>query len=198
MKELQARYRTKLFVATIVVSLLVIFAAEAGRFLVVDSPQPSDLILVLAGGTDRRPARALDLLHQGLAPRVLIDVPADARIYEFSQLELARKYVGHLPDASSVGICPIHGLSTREESHDVEKCLAPLDVKEVLIVTSDFHTRRALSIYRREIHGKSFSVAASHDDTQFGEHWWTHRQWAKTCADEWLRTLWWDGIERWR
>ena len=36
-----------------------------GRILVVDSPQPSDVIVVLAGETDRRPAHALQLLNQG-------------------------------------------------------------------------------------------------------------------------------------
>ena len=43
----------------------------------------------------------------------------------------------------------------------------------------------------------SFSVAAARDDKQFGSRWWTNRQWAKTCFDEWLRLLWWSSVERW-
>ena len=182
----------------VAVLLLITFAFTAGRILVVDAPQPSDLILVLAGETDHRPARALELRHQGYGKRVLIDVPAEAKIYEFSQLDLAQKYVRDLPDSVSVSICPIRGLSTREETHDVEKCLTTENSTSILIVTSDFHTRRALSIFRREIRGKSFSVAASHNSTEFGSRWWTHRQWAKTCADEWLRTIWWNLVERWK
>lgn len=188
----------KFLMAAIVFLLLLVLAAQAGRVLVIDDPKPSDVILVLAGETDRRPARALELLHQGYGRRVLIDVPADAKIYEFSQLDLAQKYVAHLPDAASISLCPIYGLSTRDESHDAEKCLSSQVAQRVLIVTSDFHTRRALSIYRHEIRGQSFSIAASHDDRQFGTRWWSHRQWAKTFADEWLRTLWWNGVERWR
>ena len=84
-----------------------------------------------------------------------------------------------------------------DESHDAEKCLAGEVGTRVLIVTSDFHTRRALSIFRHEVHGKSFSVAAARDDKQFGSRWWTNRQWAKTCFDEWLRLVWWNGVERW-
>ena len=177
---------------------LLAFAANAGRMLVVDAPQPSDVILVLAGETDRRPARALQLLDQGYGRRVMIDVPATARIYEFTELQLAEKYVQGLPQAASVRICPIEGLSTRDESHDAEKCLAREDGSRILIVTSDFHTRRALSIFRHEVQGKSFSVAAARDDTQFGTRWWAHRQWAKTCLDEWLRLVWWNAVERWR
>ena len=178
--------------------LLITFALTAGRILVVDAPQPSDLILVLAGETDQRPAHALELLHQGYGKRVLIDVPAEAKIYEFSQLDLAQKYVRNLPDSAAVSICPIRGLSTREETHDVGKCLTAENGARILIVTSDFHTRRALSIFRHEIRGQSFSVAAAHNSTEFGSRWWTHRQWAKTCADEWLRTIWWNVIERWK
>ena len=192
------RRRTRLAIALAIGLVVVFFAAEAARVLVVDSPERSDVILVLAGETDHRPSRALELLHQGYGQRVLIDVPADAKIYEFSQLALAQKFVSDMPDAASVSVCPIYGLSTREESHDSEKCLALIKSDQVLIVTSDFHTRRALSIYRHELRGRVFSAAASHDDEQFGTRWWRHRQWAKTCTDEWVRTLWWNGVERWK
>jgi DUF218 domain len=177
---------------------LLFLAANAGSFLVVDAPRPADIIVVLAGETDRRPARALELLHQGYALRVLLDVPAEARIYDFTQLQLAEKYTQNLPQAEAIRICPIAGLSTRDESHDVRQCLAGEPGSRVLIVTSDFHTRRALSIFRREVRGKSFSIAAAYDDRQFGRRWWIHRQWAKTFIDEWLRLLWWSAIERWR
>jgi hypothetical protein len=174
-----------------------VFAVSAGSLLVVDAPQPSDVILVLAGETDRRPARALELLDQGYGRRILIDVPADSRIYEATEIQLAEQYIRHLPEAAAVGICPIEGLSTRDESHDVEKCLAGEPGNRILIVTSDFHTRRSLSIFRHEVQGKTFSVAAAHDEAQFGTRWWAHRQWAKTCLDEWLRLLWWTIVERW-
>lgn len=177
---------------------LLVFAAEAGRILVVDDPKPSDVIVVLAGETDRRPAHALELLDQGYARRVLIDVPAASRVYDSTINQLAEDYIHRRPEAAKLGICSVRGLSTRDESHDVGKCLANEVGSRVLIVTSDYHTRRSLSIFHHEIRNKSFSVAAARDDTEFGSRWWTHRQWAKTCVDEWLRLLWWNTIERWR
>ena len=190
--------RTWIIAAVILAVLLLVFAASAGRMLVVDSPERSDLIVVLAGETDRRPARALELLDQGYARRVVMDVPAGAMIYDFTQVELAEQYVRHLRQAASVVVCPIMGLSTRDEAHDVEKCLAHQEGSRILIVTSDFHTRRALSIFRHELPGKTFTVAAAYDATQFGRRWWTRRQWAKTCLDEWLRLIWWTAVDRWR
>jgi hypothetical protein len=178
--------------------MFALFAANAGRMLVVDAPEASDIILVLAGETDRRLARALQLLDRGYGRRVVLDVPAAAAIYDSTQLQLAERYIRALPQAAAVRICPIVGLSTQAEAHDVEKCLADEKGRRILIVTSEFHTRRALSIFRREIPGKYFSVAAARDQTQFGAHWWTHRQWAKTCVDEWLKTLWWTAVDRWR
>jgi hypothetical protein len=178
--------------------VLLIFGLDAGRILVVDAPQPSDVIVALAGETDHRPARALELLRQGYGKRVLIDVPADVKIYDISQLNVARKYVDGLPESASVSICPIVGLSTRDETQDVEKCLTSEDGSRVLIVTSDFHTRRALSIFQHQLRGKTFSVASSHEPTEFGTRWWTHRQWAKTFVGEWTKVLWWNCVERWR
>jgi hypothetical protein len=55
--------------------VLALLAAKAGSLLVVDAPRPSDVILVLAGETDRRPERALQLLAQGYGRRVVLDVP---------------------------------------------------------------------------------------------------------------------------
>ena len=184
--------------ALLALTLLVGLAMNAGRILVVDAPQTSDLILVLAGETDHRPAHALELLHQGFGRRVLIDVPADTKIYDVLQLELAQKYVRSLPDSAMVRLCPVAGLSTQEETLDVERCLTPQDGTRILIVTSDFHTRRALTIFRHELPDKKFSVAAARDPEEFGTRWWSHRQWAKTFAAEWARVLWWNLIDRWR
>jgi hypothetical protein len=187
-----------IFTGLLLAALFVGFGVNAGRILVVDAPQPSDVIVVLAGETEHRPMRALGLLDQGYARRVVIDVPAAARIYEYSQVQLAERYIQDLPQARSLRVCPIDGLSTRDESHDVERCLAGEQGSRILIVTSEFHTRRALSIFRHEVKGRSFSVAAASNDIEFGTRWWKHREWAKTCVYEWLRLFWWNAVDRWR
>ena len=189
--------RRKAWIPLIALAGLALFARRAGQILVIDAPEPSDVIVVLAGETDRRPAHALDLLNDGLAPRVVIDVPAQTKVYDTMQIDMAERYIQGLPQAAAVSICPIWGLSTRAESHDVANCLAHQPVRRVLIVTSDFHTRRALSIFRHELPGKTFSIGAAHDSAQFGTRWWTQRQWAKTCLDEWIRFFWWSAVERW-
>ena len=77
--------------------------ASSGRFLVVDKPQKADVILVLAGETDRRPVRGLELLDQGYGTRLVLDVPA---VYRWSLPELAEKYAQSLPKANAITVCP--------------------------------------------------------------------------------------------
>jgi hypothetical protein len=188
----------RLLVVVLLMFLFVSLAGEAGRFLVVDFPQRADVILVLAGETDRRPERALQLLANGFGSRIVLDVPAHATTFGFTQIQLAQKYIQDLGQSSAVSICPIDGLSTKAESKDAGVCLAREGAKSVLIVTSDFHTRRALSVFRRELPAYTYFAAASRDDEQFGVRWWTHRQWAKTFVDEWLRLVWWKCVDQWR
>lgn len=185
------------------VSLAVVFfgalilLTTSGRFLIVNAPQRADVIVVLAGETDRRPALGLQLLEAGEAPRMLLDVPLGARIYNVDQLDIARSYVQSLPGRKMIDICPIRGLSTKGESHDVLQCLPP-GARKILVVTSDFHTRRARSIFQHELKDYDVSVAAAYDSRQFGGSWWRNRQWAKVNLDEWLRLVWWEIVDRWR
>jgi uncharacterized SAM-binding protein YcdF (DUF218 family) len=178
--------------------LFLLFVVTSGGFLVKDDPKPADAIVVLAGETDKRPARALALLGQQFAPRIIMDVPYGSRIYSRTIMQLAEEYIAQLPQKSSITICPTRALSTRGEAYDVDRCLESLNVRAVLLVTSDFHTRRALSTFSHELPGYRFSIAAAYDPEQFGPDWWRRRQWAKTNLGEWFRLVWWEAVDRWR
>jgi hypothetical protein len=175
----------------------VALGATSGRFLVVDQPRKSDVMVILAGETERRPARGLELLDQGFASRLILDVPAGTKIYQWNQADLARKYVEDLPQAGLISVCPVYGQSTREEAKDVARCLQGVSGRSILLVTSDYHTRRALSIFSRVLPA-DYSVAAVFDEREFGMQWWRHREWAKVNFDEWVKLIWWELFERWR
>ena len=185
-------------VLIVLIALALFLFSTSGHFLIINRPQHADTIVVLAGETDRRPALGLQLLQQGYAPRMVLDVPANAKIYDETMLQISQQYIRELPQAQSVIICPIYGLSTKAESQDVSQCLKTLGVHSMLVVTSDYHTRRALSTFHHELPGMQISVAAATDPQQFGGSWWKHRQWAKLNFDEWLRLVWWQAVDRWR
>ncbi|HYW40029.1 MAG TPA: YdcF family protein [Terriglobales bacterium] len=184
-----------------VLLVFLIFAAlasQAARFLVVDEPEKSDAIVVLAGETKVRPARALELLRQGMAPRAFMNAETRDLIYDQHLIDIAQKYVNGLAEANRISVCPIVGFSTNAEADDVSRCLQSLGAHRVLIVTSDYHTRRALMTFRHRLPQYQFNVAAARNPTQFGEAWWTNREWAKVTLDEWLKMLWWEAVDRWR
>ena len=178
--------------------LVLVLIGTSGGFLVVNDVHHADLIVVLAGEIDRRPARGLELLQQGYAAQVLLDVPARAKIFDRQTIDIAQEYVNTLPDRGRIRICPIVGLSTKAEAHDVAHCFGDAPSKQILLVTSDYHTRRAISTFRRELPGHEFFIAATKDPSQFGTQWWQQRQWAKINLDEWLKLVWWQLVDRWR
>ncbi len=184
--------------AVVITALALLLLSESGGFLVVNDLQHADLILVIAGETDRRPSRGIDLLRKGYAPKLMLDVPAEAKVFDQETIKIAQDYIQKFPERERISICPIFGLSTKSEAQDVKRCLAQVSSKRILLVTSDYHTRRALSIFRHELSGREVFIAAAEDPAQFGGHWWTHRQWAKMNLDECLKLAWWEIIDRWR
>ena len=176
----------------------VIAGTQAGRFLVVDKPEKSDAIVVLAGETSARPARGLELLRQGMAPRLYLDAEAGEQVYDQALTEIAKRYLASFPEADRISVCAIEGRSTQAETTDVVNCLRPLGAHRVLIVTSDYHTRRALTIFSQRQPQYQWSIAAAHNPATFGEAWWTQREWAKSTFDEWTKLLWWEAVDRWK
>lgn len=186
------------FILIILLFAILILSTTSGGFLVVNDLQKADVIVVLAGETDRRPARGVQVLSQNYAPKMLLDVPVNRSVYDRTAIDIATTYVQSLPERQSIQICPVVGLSTKAEAQDVVRCLDHSGVHRILLVTSDYHTRRARSIFQHELRGFRIFVTPAHDPEQFGASWWTNRQWAKMNFDEWTRLVWWELVDRWR
>ncbi len=185
-------------IGAVLAGIGVVLFAKSGQFLVLNQPKESDVIVVLAGETKYRPACGLRLLDERYAPTMLLDVPSEEKVYQWTSAELAENYVHGLPQASAIRICPVEGRSTKAEVADVERCLAPLHARTVLLETSDYHTRRALSIFGATDTTRVYNVSACADSSTFGVPWWREREWAKTNFYEWIRLLWWEVVDRWR
>jgi uncharacterized SAM-binding protein YcdF (DUF218 family) len=69
--------------------------------------------------------------------------------------------------------------------------LQPTAAHRGLLVTSDYHTRRALAIFHHQLPNYQFSITAAKDDHVFGTKWWQHRRWATTTSLEWAKLIWW-------
>ncbi len=196
-----ARLRRRLpLVLAVVLLVLIFFLGFAGRLLVVDQPQKSDAIVVLAGGRDDRYDKGLEMLKQGYGRILLLDARTDVIHFGRTPAALGQQFIAGSAGAmvDKVRMCPISGDSTQEEAAHVGACLRPTGARSVLLVTSDYHTRRAFQILRQRLPQYQWSVAAAHNSYDFGMDWWQHREWAKTALLEWTKLLWWEVVDRWR
>ncbi len=185
-------------VAAVPIILVVILLRHAASFLVVNSPEHADVILVLAGGNDDlRYWSGTKLLEEGYAPRLLLDVFSKSVTFGNRDIDLAQAFVERTTPGQSA-VCPLSQSSTYDEALYIMYCLQGTDVKKVLVVTSAYHTRRALSILQKRLPQYQFSIYAASDPYFFGEKWWQTREWAKTTYGEWQKYLWWLFVDHWR
>ncbi len=151
LRRLLARTVVLLFVLLVFASAW--FVPRAGRFLIVEDPlAKSDAIVVLAGSRVERWLEAVDLYRDGWAPRVVLSPghvePAEALLRERgipfpSDAELARDAMARLNvPATAVSILPHDLDNTAQEAEAVHRTAVTRGWRQVIIVTSKYHTRR--------------------------------------------------------
>jgi uncharacterized SAM-binding protein YcdF (DUF218 family) len=160
-----------------------------GRFLVnTQEPQHSDMIVVLGGDWfGNRILKAAQLAKDGYAPQVLIS--GSGYLYGFYESDLAVPFaVKHGYDEKLFLKFRYPVSSTREEAQAVIPELRRRGVKRYILVTSEFHTRRAGIIFREVGPDLDVWVVAS-PDTLHWNNWWLDREGRKTFFLEWTKTL---------
>lgn len=173
-------------------------AAVSGRALVIDAPRPADLIVVLAGGRSCRALHAFQLFRKGLSRRILISARSKWEIFGTCEYELVKKFLSIQPAdvRAATEVMPLQGDSSVDEAEETGAYFDAVQANSVLVVTSDFHTRRALSIYRTMYPDLTVNVSAAEDSGAFDVCWWKRRRWAKTMADETMKLIWWTAVDR--
>ncbi len=192
----------RVLVAAVIVLATIFLFVQSGPPLIVDHPEKSDAILVLGGDhNDVRYWRGLELLRAGYGGQMILDESAET-MFGRTYPDLAADFVARTAgeQAPNIHVCAIQQDSTLAETADAAMCLAQLQPPPhaVLLVTSDYHTRRAFSIFRKRLPQYHWSVTAAYDDYFFGLPWWKRREWAKTNLTEWQKVLWWELWEHWR
>ncbi len=185
--------RIALALAAVIVFALIFHSAilaALGRYLVsAGPPEKADIVVVLAGdASGNRILKAANLVRQGYAPKVLVSGPAG--MYDFSECDLEIPFAVRrgFPESYFLHF-ENHAHSTQEEAQAVIPELRRLGAKNILLVTSDFHTRRAGRIFRRMAPGLTFHVVAAPDVYFTPGAWWENREGRKTFAIEWMKTL---------
>jgi uncharacterized SAM-binding protein YcdF (DUF218 family) len=182
-----------LFLAVILILVLIFHdavLAGLGSYLVkADAPEKAEIALVLAGDAEgNRILAAAQLVRRGYVAKVLVSGPSG--VYGLHECDLA------IPFAVKAGYPESYFLhfennarSTQEEARDSITRLHELGVHKILLVTSDYHTRRAGNIYRTGAPDLQFIVIAAPDVSFTANGWWHTRQGQKTAFYEWVKTV---------
>lgn len=160
--------RRVLKVLVLVLAVWVILAWVAGRALIVKAEIGSaDALVVLSGSSSylERTQKAAELFRQGRAPVVLLtndhtrggwSQPLQTNPYFVDRAteELIKQGV----PAERIRIVPGVAESTRSEALIVKDYAAAHGFRSVLIITSAFHSRRALRTFRTSFAGTGIIV----------------------------------------
>jgi uncharacterized SAM-binding protein YcdF (DUF218 family) len=181
------------------VLLALVVAALGGQILVVEKPRKTDVIVVVGGEGDLRIQRGLQLLREGYAPRLVVTARTTWHLFGWTEADLARQFVQHLEPglAQATAVVRITSQCTWEEAAEIGEFLHQMGARSALLVTSQYHSRRALSIFHRMLPDIECGIIAVAEPYQFGTRWWQHREWAKCTFQEWTRLLWWLSVDRW-
>ncbi len=163
--------------------------AYLGNYLICsDAPQSADLILVLGGNFwGPRVLKGGDLAVQGYAPRVLFS---------------GGFYQGHHEGELAIDFLvqqgyPRRGLeffghnakSTIEEAIALRDELARRGVKRILLVTTSFHSRRAVIVFRLFCPGIQFISVPASDPQYNPDTWWTNAGSRSFFFSEWAKIV---------
>ncbi len=159
----------------------------AGNFWTVDDgPVAADAIVML--GDDNysgdRAARAADLLKAGWAPRVVASGRYLRPYASVAELE-ARDLTDHGVPATAIVRLDHRAEDTREECVAIGQLISARGWKRIILVTSNFHTRRSRYICSRTFPpGTVLRVVAARDSDFDPDNWWRTRLGVKIFAHE--------------
>ena len=158
--------RTAIIVIALVALVAVLAYFFPQEFLCVDSGDvPADVLIVLGGGLHERPQRAVELFNQQAAPRIILTGEGDDGINH------------HILLANGIpaGVIQVENKSetTQENALFTIKLLRAEGVHSAILVTSWYHSRRALKTFEHYAPEIKFYSRPSY----FGfkrEDWKTH------------------------
>lgn len=171
----------------------------ARSLVVADGLEPSDLILVLNGDPNHRPARAAELFVRGLAPAVAIARSEDSPMVTLglwpNTTDMSTGVLRKLgvPDSRIIELKQPGGVSsTFDEARLFRSFAQTHSVRRVIVVTSEFHTRRALWIFRRVLRTTPVIVAMCPvpDMKYSAANWWTREDGQIAVHDEYVKLGW--------
>jgi uncharacterized SAM-binding protein YcdF (DUF218 family) len=163
----------------------------AATFLIEnDGPQKTQAAEVLGGDdSGARILKAAQLAQAGYVPYVIVDGPKKLVGHESDILIQYVVQKGYPPSLFRALPLPGGMNSTREETAFAGKYLKEHGIQKILLVTSNYHTRRAAYLMRKQNPGLQVVAIAAADPNFDPNIWWKSREGKKVFLLEWIKTI---------
>jgi uncharacterized SAM-binding protein YcdF (DUF218 family) len=187
----------------LVFGIWVLVAWAAARFLVVNTPlHNADAIVVMSGSAvyKERTQRAAEIYSQGLAPRILLTndnlrgewSSAEQRNPFFYERARNNLLLFGVP-AERVEVIPQPVTGTYEEAQTLREYAVAHGLRSLLVVTSAYHSRRALWTLNRVFAGTGIEISLrsveSGEQTPPPLTWWLHWRGWRMVVGEYVKNV---------
>ena len=201
------RARRILLVAVLSLAVWSLVAWIAAKALMVSAELPhADAMVVLSGSSlyQERTGRAAQLFHEGRAPKIVLtndNQPAGwsndlQRNPLFIEREAEELRNAGVPD-DEIEMLPQTVSSTHDEALLLREYAEAHGLHSLLIVTSAYHSRRALWTFRKVFEGSGINIGLASvppgERTPQPATWWLHLRGWQEVAGEYLKLIyyWW-------
>lgn len=203
LKKKSGRLRRVILVVLITVLAWPLLAWIAARVLIVRAELPhADAILVLAGSSTylERTRKAAALFAEGRAPVILLTNDnvmggwsnADQRNLFFIERATRELRNSGVP-ADRIEVVPQFVTSTYSEAVAAREHAAARGWRSIIVVTSAYHSRRALWTFRRVFHDSNIAIgidpAPAGQDTPPLFTWWWHKSGWHLVPNEYVKLI---------
>jgi uncharacterized SAM-binding protein YcdF (DUF218 family) len=164
---------------------------RAASLLIEDDGAQKAQVAEVLGGDDSgaRITKAAQLAQAGYVPYVLVDGPKALMGHESDILIRYAVQKGYQPSLFRALPLPDGMNSTREETAFSGKYLKQHGIHKILLVTSNYHTRRAAYLMRKQNPGLQVIAVAATDPQFTPTTWWKSREGKKIFLLEWMKTV---------
>jgi uncharacterized SAM-binding protein YcdF (DUF218 family) len=180
-------------------------ASLLANYLVVEKPlSKADAILILGGASTyiERTQEAAVIFEKGTAPKIFLTNDGLQGSWNEKEqrnpyfVELARwELIGQGVPEDAIEILPTVVAGTNDEANLFVKVSTERKLKSLLLVTSAYHTRRALRTFEREFAKEDLRVEIGMEYAQPGTQtpkpssWWLSPIGWKTVSSEYVKTF---------